>query len=313
MHPPHDASDLDGMTRFAPDMAQRLRVELQDVADPRLEEADAALNGIVPFAGRLGRLKFAAMAAMHNWRDVLVILRRAKPWQLPLRLGRLVTAAVSSLVVLLMTAEAWEAGMSQPAWRLTVLSLVALGVATFYLIRKQRLLVARPRRGRPARHSERRSVGNVAVTLAVLIGMSVTYGLLFTASLAAAWLFYPDALVRNWAASVELPIAFHHYVRLAAGVAALGLSIGGFAQLRTPRLRPARRLRGRRSLRTSMPATVTPCLASASTSTRSRSFATHAKARALTSSAWRSLPSTQADTASPSTRGPTVATCGRTT
>ena len=234
MHPPHDDEDLRRMESYRPETVERLREELADVADPRLEEREADADpvarderhGLARFAGWGGRLRFALLAAWHNRRDVRAILSRVQPWRLPLRLGRLVTAAASTLVVLLMTAEAWEAGMSQPAWRLIVLSLIAIGVATAYLVNKQRLLVARPRRGRPSRHSEQRSVGNVAVVLAVLVGLVVTYAALFVAALVAAWLCYPAGLVENWAASVEQPTQFHHYLRLAAGVAALGLGIG---------------------------------------------------------------------------------------
>jgi hypothetical protein len=145
------------------------------------------------------------------------------------------TAAASTLVILLMTAEAWDAGMIQPAWRLVLLGLLALGVATTFFIRKQRLLIARPRYGRPHTHSEQRSVGNVAVGLAVLVGMGVTYALLFVVALAAAWTCYPAALVETWAASVDDPTRFDRYLRLAAGVAALGLGIGALGASFEPR------------------------------------------------------------------------------
>ena len=163
------------------------------------------------------------------------LLKRAQPWKLPLRLGRLVTAAVSTLVVLLMTAEAWEATMSQPSWRLVVLSLIALGVATAYLVGKQRLLIARPRRGRPSRHSEQRSVGNVAIVLAVLIGLTVTYAALFLVALIGAYFCYPVGVVESWAASLDDPARFPNYLRLAAGVAALGLGIGALGASFEPR------------------------------------------------------------------------------
>ncbi len=237
LHAPHDVGDLARMTAFGPVTVERLQRELADVADPRLEERPDRNppRGLSRYASYVARSRFAVNAAWDNRDDVWLLLKRAKPWFLPLRLGRLVTAAASTLVILLMTAEAWEAGMSQTPLRLVVLSVASLVVATAYLVNKQRLLVARPRRGKPARHSEQRSVGNVAVVLAVLIGMTVTYAALFVSALIAAWVCYPTPLVENWAASVEAPTGVDKYLRLAAGVAALGLGIGALGASFEPR------------------------------------------------------------------------------
>lgn len=252
MYPPHGVGDLDHMAGFADETAAELRAELADVADPRLEEegAEPAVYGPVPrdakalarFAGRLGALRFALLAAWQHQDDVWRIIARIRPWVIPLRLGRLITAAASTLVILMMTAEAWEAGMSQPIWRVILLSLLSLSVASTYLIHKQRLLIGRPRgpRGgdrarRPSRHSEQRSVGNVAVVLAVVAGMATTYAALFTVSLIAAYACYPEPLVRNWAGSVENPMTLARYLCLSGSVASLGLAIGALGASFEPR------------------------------------------------------------------------------
>ena len=256
MDPPHTVSDLDHRIGFGEKTAMELRDELADVADPRLEESetfDATRSyGPLPpdapairkFAGRFGAVRFALLAAWKNGDDVRRILLRIRPWEIPRRLGRLTAAAASSLVVLLMTAETWEAGMSQPAWRVAVLSLASLIAASAYLVHKQRLLIHRPREGRrdhvasrsrPVRLSEQRSVGNVAVILAVVLGMLTTYVALFAVSLTFAWAFYPPEVVSNWAATIPQPVQTGRYLILSAFVAALCLVIGALGAGFEPR------------------------------------------------------------------------------
>ena len=253
MHPPHTVADLDRMAGYTAETVADLRQELADVADPRLEEEQAggepadATSAFARFTGRAGRAKFALLAAWRNRDDVRRIVARIKPWQIPRRLGRLTAAAASSLVILLMTAETWEAGMSQPAWRAAALSLAALVIASGYVIHRQRLLVHEPRGhlpardprdrrdDRPARLSEQRSVGNVAVSLAVVAGMLTTYAVLFGASLFVAWTFYPPGVVGNWAASVPQPVGVGRYLVLSAFVAALCLMIGALGAGFEPR------------------------------------------------------------------------------
>lgn len=231
MASPEHPGDLEQREHFLPEEIEALREELADIADPRLEEE--ASSGDRPdlspepigFRGRLGALRFSLRAAYENSDDVWRAVRKAQPWMLPLRLGRLTTAAASTLTILLMTAETWEASMSQPGWRVALLSLISLGGASIYLLNRQHLLIDRPRR-RSSRLSEQRSVGNVAVSVAVVLGMSTTYVLLFCVTLAAALVFYPDSVIRSWAASVEEPTGFFSHLLLAGSVASLGLIIG---------------------------------------------------------------------------------------
>ena len=228
------ASDLDRPDRYTDAERADLTRELEDVADPRLEEvADARPTG--GLAGRWRALRFTARAAWADRDDVWRAAMRVQPWMIPVRLSRLTTAAASTLVVLLMTAEAWEAGMSQPLWRVVLLSLASLGVTSVYLIRRQRLLVGSSRRRRSTRLSELRSIGNSAIVIAVVLGMLTTYAGLFLAAFVAAWGFYPPGLVHNWAASVGGPLDWPHYARLAGSIASLGLTIGALGASFEPR------------------------------------------------------------------------------
>ncbi len=213
MHDLKGVDDLDAMRGFGVNSLGVLATELRAVADERLEEsADHRHDG--------WPVRFYLNVLRHNGRDIGRAVRRIRPWEFPLRLSRLTTAAASTMFVLLLTAEAWDLGMSQPPWRVAVLSVGVLVGASIYIVRKQNLLVRRGHR----MLSEQRAVGNWAVVLAVAIGMATTYALLVAAVVALAGLLYPADLVGSWAASVEVRAG--HYLTLACFVAALGIVIG---------------------------------------------------------------------------------------
>ncbi|HXV62527.1 MAG TPA: hypothetical protein VEK15_17645 [Vicinamibacteria bacterium] len=203
---------LDGMERYSERARDELRRSLRDVADLRLEEAPQ----------RRSRPLFYLQAGWLNLREIATAVRQARPWLFPLRLGRLSAAAISVLFVLMVTAEVWELGMSQPAARVGALTAAVFVATTVYIIKRQRLLV------RPGSRSltEQMVVTNVATTLCVLLGLVTTYLFLLLAVFVLALAIYPASLVESWASSLAEPIHGSHYGRLAAFVASLGILIG---------------------------------------------------------------------------------------
>ena len=209
----HGVADLDRVRGYGLRALEVLSRELRAVGDERLEERPEHLQ--------LSSAKFYLRVLTHNRGDILRAVARIRPWEFPLRLSRLTTAAASTLFVLLMTAEAWDLGMAQPWWRVVVLTALVLAGGSAYVIRRQSLLV---RRGHKVL-SEQRAVGNWAIVIAVTLGMAVTWAVLVLAVVAVEAALYPAGLVEQWAASVG-QIRPHHYVILAAFVGALGIVIG---------------------------------------------------------------------------------------
>ncbi len=205
--------DLDAMTHFSEDDLERLRDAFDEVADLRLEETGA-------YRGKA--LLFYLRASWQNRGEIAAAVTHVKPWQFPFRLSKLTTAAASTLVLLVITAEAWDLGMSQPALRVLVLSLLALGGTSLYILYRQQLLVRR----RALRLSEQRVVANVSIVLAVLLGMLTTYALLFVTTFALTRTLFGNHLVEGWAASLDGDITLGNYFILSGFVAALGLMIG---------------------------------------------------------------------------------------
>lgn len=213
MYDVRTVADLDAMERFDAHELAELNDALADVADLRLEETGN-------YRGR--ELLFFLRAAALNAGAILSAIADVKPWQFPLRFSRLTTAAVSTLLVLIITAEAWDLGMSQPTWLVASLSVVALLGTSGFVIRKQNLLVRR----RKGRLSEQRVVANVSIVASILLGMATTYGMLFAVTLAVSRLLFSRRLATSWAASLDGVLTAGHYLTLAAFVAALGIIIG---------------------------------------------------------------------------------------
>ncbi|MEM8874099.1 MAG: hypothetical protein AAGD32_07545 [Planctomycetota bacterium] len=214
MHNLTCAADLDRMRNFGLDAMQVLTHELNEVADARIEERMHGPAHRTP-------IKFHLRVLFHNTDDIFKAVVRMAPWEFPLRLSKLTTAAASTLFILLMTAEAWELGMSQRWWVVLILSVLTLGGTSHYIILKQRLLVQRGTR----LLSEQRAVGNLATIVSIVIGMATTYAVLFGTVLLAAWVIYPPAVVGGWAASIG-EVGLMHYLTLAGFIASLGIVIG---------------------------------------------------------------------------------------
>jgi len=211
MYSPQDVSDLDRMQDLSTDQREELREELIDVADLRLEERVSQHR---PFI-------FYLRAAWIGRDDILNTVWQARPWQFPLRLSRLTTAALSTLVVILITAEAWQLGMTQKPWILLVFSLLALAGTSFYILKRQRLLVRQSRR----QLTEQTAVTNLSVTIIVFLGMLSTYALLFLLTFALGQILFSKELIESW---FRIPggIGMFNYLLLAAFAATLGILIG---------------------------------------------------------------------------------------
>lgn len=205
--------DLDDAQHFSQQQIEAMRQAIQEIADRRLEEH--------PEWQRASRLSFYLRAALVNRREILQSIARAKPWLFPIRLSRLAAAALSALVILVMTAESWELGMSLSPQVATVVAAVCVVSTTAYVIARQRLLVRREQWG--AR--EQKVIANVSVPAIVLLGMTTTFLALFALTLLVGLTVFTRPVVESWAASVE-HIGLAQYLCLSAYVASVALIVG---------------------------------------------------------------------------------------
>jgi hypothetical protein len=192
---------------------EQLGSELEEIADRRLEET-AAYQRVRPW-------RFYALGAWVNRREIALAVWEARPWQFPFRLSRLTTAALSAMLVLLLTAEVWDLAINQGAGPILLLSFVTVSTATTYVMLRQGLYV---RRGK-SRLTEQSVTTNITMALVVLLGMVTSYFLVFTTTfLLAALLFHPG-VVTGWSGAAAVPL-WDEYLLLAGFVAALAMFIG---------------------------------------------------------------------------------------
>ena len=214
MYEPGEMSDLDAMSDFAPDTRSGLAAELENVADTRLEER--------PQADTTGVLWFYCQAIWLLRGDIVSAVWQAQPWQFPFQLNRLTTGAVSTLLILMMTAEAWDLGMRQSLPLMIVFSLFVLAGTSAFILQRQKLLLRRSQR----RLSEQVVLTNASISLVVFFGMATTYLLLLALTLILGQVLFSEKLVADWAATLAEPIQFSHYLTLGQLTASLGILIG---------------------------------------------------------------------------------------
>ncbi|MCA9111545.1 MAG: hypothetical protein KDA52_16450 [Planctomycetaceae bacterium] len=206
--------ELDSMTEWTADQLNAMTSNLRAIADLRLEER-MRVNTRSKFG-------FYARVAWSERREILNGILEAEPWLFPLRLSRLTTAAVSTMLVLMMTSETWDMAMSQSISIVLGMVLVSMCGTTAYVVARQQLLVRRQDR----LLSEQIAVSKITTTLTVTCGLATSLLTLFIVSLILSYTLFAQPVVEKWGLSVQNEILFSHYVRLCGVIAAFSLCIG---------------------------------------------------------------------------------------
>lgn len=210
-----DESHLDRMKDYGEREKSQLGEELMDIADVRLEEQTQTRPR--------SYFRFYSTAIWYLRDDIAGAVLQASPWEFPLRLNRLTTAAISTLMILLMTAEVWDLGMHQSMGFMSFFSaLILLGTSAF-IIKRQKLLLRRS-----AQHlTEQAVISNSAIVIVVVLGMITTYLLLLGVALLLSGILFPGNLILSWVTSLESDsLTLSDYFAFAQMIAALGIVIG---------------------------------------------------------------------------------------
>ncbi len=192
MYRPTSASDLDPEATFDESERTRSGKTLLEIADQRLEEQVAPPGNAVVFMIR---------AAWINRYEIVEAVWAARPWQFPRRLSGLTIASVSTLLILLMTAEAWDLALSQSVVSVAMLGILVAAATTIFVAVRQRLLIRR----RKIR-SEQNVVTAISAILIVAAGMTITWLYLVASGTLVATLLFSSELIASWAASGDLSV-----------------------------------------------------------------------------------------------------------
>ncbi len=215
MSHPADAEGLDAMETLTDQQIAQQQLSLSEVADLRLEETNEE---------RWSPSAFAIRAGWINRREIIEAIVAARPWQFPRRLSGLTLASVSTVVVLLMTAEAWDLALSQSWFSLTVLTITSWALTTIYVIVRQQLLM------QDGRRPSEQSIVTISSAIGIVVsGMIVTWLSLMLIGAVISGTLFGSNLITSWAASSELTavdVGFVLKLKMCALSASLGLLIG---------------------------------------------------------------------------------------
>ncbi|UTF59139.1 hypothetical protein [Gilvimarinus sp. DA14] len=214
MHIPSSPKELAKMREFDSDQHSAIENNLHQIADPRLEETQAA--------EKLSPFRFYLQSAYINRHEIADAVLHARPWEFPLRLLRLTAAAVSTTTLLMLTAETWHLASYQAIATLAMLLGVVLAVTTALVAVRQRLLIRRRR----SLMREQIVITNCSAVLIVLLGLASTAAALLALNLSAGYLLYPLSLVAAWIESDIGMVMSTTYWQVALFVTTLGLFIG---------------------------------------------------------------------------------------
>ncbi|REK18779.1 MAG: hypothetical protein DWQ37_02950 [Planctomycetota bacterium] len=211
MAPLETLDQIDQAEAFNASQQETMAQELAGVADRRLEET--------PVRSRSAPFAFYLKSAWLNRREIITAVREARPWEMPYRLSGLTTAAVSTMLVLIMSAEAWDLAIDQTAALVVVFSLLSICATTTFLLLRQRLLL----RGRTL--SEQTVTTNVATVAIVLVGIVTSYAAIFLLGLSCGLLFFRPSILEAWTEG-STHGGWASYLKPAGFGAALAMLIG---------------------------------------------------------------------------------------
>lgn len=208
MVPPESPQELE-LAPFPIFQEEIIVDRLEEVADKRLEEQSQQWNP----------LHFYWRAFWADPKSILIDIVGYAPWRLPFRTARLTAATAVSLLILLLTAEAWEMGINLAPARLILGTLAALLIATGFIFAGQNL----GQISREVGWREQLTRTRLIVFGTVLTGMITLWLVLFLFTLLIGWML-PEAVLLRWIQTDQLNRVL--LVRHAAFMAMLGVLAG---------------------------------------------------------------------------------------
>lgn len=199
---------------FPEEQEMVLRYHFQEVADARLEEE--------PHSKRRSTLRFYTRAFIYNFRDIMNAVWGYKPWRIPLYLGRLTAAVAVSLLVLLLTAESWEAGANVQSLPLSLSTIAVIIVAAIYIYVGQHIGQV----GQSHIPREQVARSRIVLFLTLLLGMVSLWCSLYLLLLLSSFAL-PLDVVAGWAGYSSDTLPRYRYLAFMATIGILAGALGG--------------------------------------------------------------------------------------
>ena len=169
---------------------------------------------------------FHVRMAIKHPRSVLLPLARNRAPLLALSLPSLATAAVAPSLLLIFSAEIWDAGLGMSNKTAAVYASVSILAASVYLVQVQSLFFPRKEKRVLTEHI---AVANVVIFLSILL---LLVGLFFMVGFLVLMLslyVFPEGLMSTWPTLNRGNVGAIDLLRLAVFIATVGLTTGALA------------------------------------------------------------------------------------
>lgn len=200
------------LSRFSKRQQMEIADRLAEVADARIEETHGRWRGPVFY--------WQTLAA--DPRGIFTDIAGYAPWKLPLRMGRLTAAAVTTIVFLLLGAESWEVGVNLPPGSIALCAIGAILAGTVVIFVGQNL----DKMSGPGQWREQLIRTRIVLFSSLLAGMCALWCLLALVALLAG-LAMPDAVLGRWTARVPDLFALLRHAAFMATLGVFGGALGG--------------------------------------------------------------------------------------
>ncbi|MDZ7706132.1 MAG: hypothetical protein U5L04_16805 [Trueperaceae bacterium] len=211
---PMTPPDIEGLepTPFSADQQSLVHNRLDDIADPRLEELHTRWNAPI----------FYWRSFWNDPKSIAKSVWNYGPWRIPLYLGRMTAAVIASLLVLLLTAETWEAGSNVATPDLVFGVTLSIIIATLFVFFGQHL----DQVGRGRGWSEQLARSRIVILGTLLIGMVFLWVVLFVLLLLVSFAL-PTEVTTGWAGAVPGELPRLRYVSFMSSIGILAAALGG--------------------------------------------------------------------------------------
>ena len=210
MNRPNIPEDLDAVQGYSDAELINLGDLLQEVADLRVEETRESPRSF---------WRFMLRVIVRSGDEIWWTIMRNRPWILVWHLSKFTAAAISSLLILLFTAEVWDVGVRLPLLEVLIVLFMTMLGATGFVVVRQRLLTRRTRQ----RLTEQVIVTDLATIMTVFGAMLALAMLLIAVASIIIWIV-PDVLAERWTDYAVLSVM--HNLSLAGTVSIIGIIIG---------------------------------------------------------------------------------------
>ncbi|OFW57106.1 MAG: hypothetical protein A2W01_11160 [Candidatus Solincola sediminis] len=214
---------LNGLRTAGSDIRGALRID-SFYNEQELKELNQALHGLTDGVLERGVKDIRSLALYirlvlaHPMR-VLKAVFSHHPLRMVFSLNKLVFAAVAALILSLLSTELWHLGVGINAWRLALIALAVIVVATLYVVFRQQLFVRKV----SLSLSEQAAFFNLTSFLTVLAVFLLLFIAIFCVTMIVALSVYPRYIIEQWLQKDALGI--NDYIKVCLLISSLALVV----------------------------------------------------------------------------------------